>query len=138
MSPLLLAMVLAATGAPVRLRAQPSPDRQPPKRTVHLLVVFRLGAAWTREVPSAQHPALKGHGQYVDRLFDEGTLVIAGPLLNDSGVVALEAVTGAVFVLRVATPEEARRLAEADPAVQAGLLEVAEVRHWGIALSRCE
>jgi len=136
MGPLLLAAVLA-TGAPVRLRAQPSPDRQP-KRTVHVLVVLRLGAAWTHEVPSAQHPALKGHGEYVDRLFDDGTLVIAGPLLNDSGVVALEAVTGAVFVLRAATTHEARRLAEADPAVQAGLLEVAVVRRWGISLSRCE
>ena len=137
MGPLLLAAVLA-TGAPVRLRAQPPPDRQPRQRTVHLLVVLRLGAAWTRGVPSTQHPALKAHGDYVDKLFDEGTLVIAGPLLNDSGVVALEAVTGAVFVLRAATPQEARRLAEADPAVQAGLLEVVEIRRWGISLSRCE
>jgi len=136
MGPLLLASVLA-TGAPVRLRAQPSPDR-PPKRTAHVLVVLRLGGAWTQRVPSHQHPALKGHGEYVDRLFDDGTLLIAGPLLNDSGVVALEAVTGAILVLRAATPQEARRLAEADPAVQAGLLEVAEVRRWGISLSRCE
>ena len=138
MSVLPLLAALLATGAPVRLRAQPSPDGQRPKRTVHLLVVFRLGPAWNQEVPSARHPALEGHGEYVDRLFDDGRLVIAGPLLNDSGVVALEAVTGAVFVLRAATPQEARRLAEADPAVQAGLLEVAEIRHWGIALSRCE
>jgi uncharacterized protein YciI len=137
MGPLLLTAVLA-TGAPVRLRAQAFPGPQPAKRTVLFVVVLRLGAAWTQGVPSAQHPALKGHGEYVDRLFDAGTLVIAGPLLNDSGVVALEAVTGAVFVLRVATPQEARRLTEADPAVQAGLLEVAEVRRWGISLSRCE
>jgi len=137
MSPLLLTAVLA-TGAPVRLRAQPAPDRPPPKRTVHLLVVFRLGQTWTQGVPSAQHPALKGHGDYVDKLFNDGTLVIAGPLLNDSGKVALEAVTGAVFVLRAATPQEALRMAEADPAVQAGLLEVAEIRRWGISLSRCE
>lgn len=137
MGPLPLAALLA-TGAPVRLRAQPFPGRQSPKRTVPLLVVLRLGPAWTQAVPSARHPALKGHEEYVDRLFDDGTLLIAGPLLNDSGVVALEAVTGAVFVLRAATRQEARRLAEADPAVQAGLLEVAKVRRWGIALSRCE
>lgn len=89
-------------------------------------------------MPSPRHPALEGHARYVDRLFEDGTLVVAGPLLNDSGKVALEAVTGAVLVLRAATPEAARRLAEADPAVRAGLLVVAEVRRWGVSLSRCE
>jgi uncharacterized protein YciI len=137
MGPLLLTAVLA-TRAPVRLRAQPSPARRKPRRLVPHLVVFRLGEAWAHGVPSARHPALQAHGRYVDRLFDEGTLVIAGPLLNDSGVVALDAVTGAVFVLRAATSQEARSLAEADPAVRAGLLEVSEVRRWGVSLSRCE
>jgi len=124
-----------ATGAPVRLRAQPSPGRRPTKRSCRL-VVLRLGPAWTRRVPSARHPALVAHGEYVDHLFDEGRLLIAGPLLNDSGVVSLEAVTGAVLVLRAATPQQARRFAEADPAVRAGLLQVAEVRPWEIVRPR--
>jgi uncharacterized protein YciI len=74
----------------------------------------------------------------VDRLFDEGRLLIAGPLLDGSGVLSLEAVTGALLVLRAPTPREARRLAESDPAVRAGLLEVVDVRPWGISRSRCE
>jgi uncharacterized protein YciI len=133
MDPLLLAATLA-TRAPVRIRARPSRGTPQAGSSAHLLVVFRRGPAWSRGGPSARHPALEGHGRYVDRLFEDGTLVIAGPLLNASGRVALKAVTGAVFVLRAATPQEARRLAEADPAVQAGLLEVAEVRRWGISL----
>jgi uncharacterized protein YciI len=133
MDPLLLAATLA-TRAPVRIRARSSRGKPQAGSSAHLLVFFRRGPAWSRGVPSARHPALEGHGRYVDRLFEDGTLVIAGPLLDASGRVALKAVTGAVFVLRAATPQEARRLAEADPAVQAGLLEVAEVRHWGISL----
>ena len=137
MDPLLLAAALA-TSAPVRIRARSSRTPRPPRRADPLLVVLRRGPAWTRGVPSPRHPALRGHGRYVDRLFEDGTLVIAGPLLNASGRISLEAVTGAVLVLRAATPRMARRLAAADPAVRAGLLEVAEVRPWGISLSRGE
>lgn len=134
--PFLLAAMMA-TGAPVRLRAQPASSRRPLKRSCRL-VVLRLGPAWTRRVPTARHPALVAHGEYVERLFDEGTLLITGPLLNNSGMVRLEAVTGAVLVLRAATPKQARRLAEADPAVRAGLLQVAQVRPWGTSRPRGE
>jgi len=133
--PLLTAMM--ATGAPVRLRTEPAAGRKPTTRSP-FLVVLSLGPAWTRKVPSDHHPALVARGEYLDHLFHAGALLVAGPLLDDSGIVSLEAVTGAVLVVRAATRQGARRLAEEDPAIRAGLLRVAEVRGWGPSLAHCE
>ena len=62
--------------------------------------------------------------------------MIGGPFIYGSGPVSFTTITGAMLVLRARTPDEARRLAEADPAVRAGVFEIAEVRRWAIALSR--
>jgi len=133
-----LAAAMLATGVPLRLRASPPAGGRKRPRRSRFLVVLGLGPAWIRRVPSDRHPALVAHGEYLDRLFDAGLLLIAGPLLDHSGLVGLEAVTGAVLVLRAAKRQEARRLATADPAIRAGLLRVAEVRPWGMSFLRAE
>jgi uncharacterized protein YciI len=72
----------------------------------------------------------------MDSLFAAGTLVIGGPFIDDSGTVSFTTISGAMLVLGAETAEEARRIAQADPAVQAGIFEIAEVRRWAVALSR--
>lgn len=64
----------------------------------------------------------KQHLAHLDKLWKEGKLDIAGPFLDDED-------TKGICVYNVKSIEEARVLAEADPAVKAGRLKVI-VRAW--------
>jgi uncharacterized protein YciI len=65
-----------------------------------------------------QHRHLKN----IIRLAAEGKLIIAGPFLDDQTI-------RGIFIFNVQTVEEARELAETDPAVKAGTL-VLELHPW--------
>lgn len=64
------------------------------------------------------------HLDYLASLRAAGQVVVNGPVLDQPD----ESLRGLTF-FRVGSLDEARRLAEADPAVRAGRLEV-EVMHW--------
>ena len=64
----------------------------------------------------------RGHLDHIKSLADAGQLVLAGPFL-DGGELR------GIFVFAVDTVEEARALAEADPAVSAGRLTM-ELHPW--------
>jgi len=86
-------------------------------------VMAFLKAGPNRSQDSAEAVALqRAHLANIQRLADEGKLVLAGPFL-DSGP------TRGIYVFDVATVEEARELTMTDPAVQAGRLEM-ELHPW--------
>jgi uncharacterized protein YciI len=62
------------------------------------------------------------HLAHLGKMYAEGKLAIAGPLLDDQEL-------RGICVYDVKTMEEAKKLAEADPAVKAGRLRV-EVHPW--------
>lgn len=64
----------------------------------------------------------RAHMNNINRLAEEGLLVMAGPFLDNSEM-------RGVFLFNVSTTEEARELTESDPAVQAGSL-VMELYPW--------
>ncbi|WP_160152166.1 YciI family protein [Microbulbifer sp. ALW1] len=64
----------------------------------------------------------RAHMANIQRMADEGVLVLAGPFL-DKGELR------GIYVFDVATVEEARKLTETDPAVKAGRL-VMELHPW--------
>lgn len=64
----------------------------------------------------------KAHLKNIERMADEGKLVVAGPFLDK------EPVRG-IYIFNVTTIEEAKALTETDPAIQAGTLEM-ELRPW--------
>jgi len=64
----------------------------------------------------------RGHMENINRLADEGKLILAGPFL-DRGELR------GIFLFDVATIEEARELTETDPAIQAGRLEM-DLHPW--------
>jgi uncharacterized protein YciI len=65
---------------------------------------------------------LKGHMQNISRLAADGKLVVAGPMLDDTGLEG-------IFVFNVTTVAEAEALSLSDPAVKAGLF-VMEYHPW--------
>jgi len=64
----------------------------------------------------------KAHMTNIGRLADEGKLAIAGPFL-DKGKLR------GIYIFNVETVEEAKKLTETDPAIQAGSL-VMELHPW--------
>jgi uncharacterized protein YciI len=64
----------------------------------------------------------KAHMDNIQRMADEGKLMVAGPFLDN------QALRG-IYIFNVETLEEARALTETDPAVKAGSL-VMELHPW--------
>jgi len=64
----------------------------------------------------------RAHMDNIGRLAEAGKLIVAGPLLDKGDL-------RGIYIFDVATEEEARKLTESDPAVQAGSL-VLELHPW--------
>jgi uncharacterized protein len=62
------------------------------------------------------------HMANIHRLAEEGTLVVAGPFLDDGEV-------RGIYIFNVESVEEAKKLTETDPAIKAGRL-VMELHPW--------
>ncbi len=65
---------------------------------------------------------LLGHMKNIGKMATEGKLVVAGPMLDDTGLEG-------IFVFNVKTVAEAEALSQTDPAVKAGLF-VMEYHPW--------
>lgn len=63
------------------------------------------------------------HREYLQRLLDQGTLVMAGPWADD---------TGAMAVYEAADEAAARALLDADPYQEAGAIGDVQVREWRV------
>ncbi len=88
------------------------------------LVLLKRPAEPTELPDEELHRIQAEHLAHMGRMAEEGHLVAAGPFGDQEN----EALRG-LALYRVGSIDEARRLAEADPAVQAGRLEV-EVMTW--------
>jgi uncharacterized protein YciI len=64
----------------------------------------------------------RAHMANITRLAEEGKLVLAGPFADDGEL-------RGIYIFNVSSVEEARRLTETDPAIQAGRL-VMELHPW--------
>ncbi len=64
----------------------------------------------------------KGHMDNMQRLADQGKLIVAGPFGDDGN-------WRGIFIMDVPTKEEAERLLQTDPAVAAGRLSY-EIHPW--------
>lgn len=88
----------------------------------HYVMAF-LKTGKTQIKDSAESMKLQmAHLKNITRLADMGKLIVAGPFLDNS---ALEG----IFIFNVPTVEEAKKLTETDPAIQAGTLEM-ELKPW--------
>jgi len=65
---------------------------------------------------------MSAHLKNIVRMAKEGSLVIAGPFLDNSKLAG-------IYIFNVTTVEEARKLTSTDPAVKAGVFEM-ELHPW--------
>ena len=92
--------------------------------TTAYLGLLNRGKKWTPDKTPATQQLQEAHLANINRLAALKKLVVAGPFGDDGNL-------RGVFVFRVATLEEARALAETDPAVQAGRLEI-DMHPWPV------
>ena len=86
-------------------------------------VIAFLYAGENRDRDSTEAVELqRAHLKNIRRMADEGTLVMAGPFLDQGDL-------RGIYIFDVATIEEAQALTESDPAIQAGSLRM-ELRPW--------
>jgi uncharacterized protein YciI len=98
------------------------PAAAPLKFTKAYFAFLTRGAKWTPEKTPQSEEIQKAHIANINRLAQMGKLVVAGPF-GDNGTLR------GIFVFKVASLEEAKELANTDPAVLAGRLTL-EVRPW--------
>ena len=94
----------------------------PEKMTTAYLAFLTRGAKWTPEKTPQTEEIQKGHMANINRLAETKKLVVAGPF-GDDGTLR------GIFVFKVGSLEEAKALAETDPAVQAGRLAL-DIHPW--------
>ena len=90
--------------------------------TTYYVGFLYRGPKWSPEDTPERRAIQEGHLANIQRLADEGKLLLAGPFTDDGELRGM-------FVFQVASLEEAKALCDSDPAVKAGRLRV-ELHPW--------
>jgi uncharacterized protein len=88
---------------------------------VYVMAFLKKGPNRTQDSTEAVR-LQAAHMANIQRMAAEGTLVLAGPFMDDGDL-------RGIYVFNVSTVEEARKLTETDPAVKAGRLAM-ELHPW--------
>jgi uncharacterized protein len=115
-------VLLAALGLAAVAAALPPPEAGEYEMTTYQVAFLRKGPAWTPGSTPELEKLQAAHLAHIGKMAESGKLIIAGPF-SDGGELR------GMFIFRVDTLEEARALAEQDPAVKAGRL-VLEWHPW--------
>jgi uncharacterized protein len=115
--PFALAALIVALAAAPRVRAAESGDSLPPNMTTYFFGVLVKGPKWSPEDTPERAKIMEGHLAHLRAMNTAGKLVLAGPLLDDGD-------WRGILIYRTKSIEEAQRLADDDPAVKAGRLQV--------------
>lgn len=123
------ALAAASVAALVAVAAEPGPRSQPEKPSFEMesfqLVLLRRGPAWTPEVTPAVEALQEQHLAHLEAMGRAGKLLVAGPLGDQP-----DPTLRGVCLYRVGSVDQARALAEQDPAVKAGRLRVEAMTWW--------
>lgn len=91
-----------------------------------LFLLFRdPGPGWVPGVPTREQPLWDEHAEFMDRLFEQGWVVLGGPYSDFSR---------ALVVVEARDADQASELFREDPWETAGILVTGEVIEWSIFL----
>ena len=99
-------------------------DSSEPKyeMTTYYMAFLKKGPQWSPEITEETNKVQAAHLANIERLVEEGKMILAGPFLDEWEV-------RGIFVYKVDSMEEAIALTKQDPAVIAGRLSL-EVHPW--------
>jgi uncharacterized protein YciI len=97
----------------------------PSKMATYYFGFLKHGPKWTAEKTPETEKLQAAHMANINAMAKTGKLVIAGPFENGGDYAG-------VYIFKVGSIDEAKTLAESDPAIKAGRL-VAEVHPWMVA-----
>ncbi len=103
------------------IEAQEKSDTPYEMTTYYVAFLYR-GPKWTPAVTPETERIQKEHLANIRKMAESGKLILAGPFTDDGKLRGM-------FVFRVGSLEEAKALADGDPAVEAGRL-VVEIHPW--------
>jgi uncharacterized protein YciI len=89
------------------------------------LVFRKPGVSWLSDLGTRSQPLWDEHAAFMDRLFDQGIVVLGGSLAD---------VPGAVVVCEADSADTLHNTLAEDPWVAKGILERGEVHEWTIFL----
>lgn len=119
---------LAAVSTPVQA-ATPGEECDANGMRIYQMGFLTRGEQWTPEANDATRALQRAHLENITRLAEEGSLLIAGPFAYEDSDED-QSLRG-IFIFDVPTREEALRLSQSDPAVQAGRLAIRIVPWYG-------
>ena len=91
-----------------------------------LYLVFRNpGPSWVKGLPSRHQPLWDEHAVFMDRLFEEGRIVLAGPYADYSRV---------LLIVNARDADEASELFYDDPWAKSAILVHSDVIEWAVYL----
>jgi uncharacterized protein YciI len=90
------------------------------------IVVFRnRGARWNPDKPVREQAYWDEHARFMDSLFDDGRVILAGPFVDG---------TGSMVILASESAEAARAMLQDDPWTLQDILVTGEAKEWTIFL----
>lgn len=92
----------------------------------YVFVILKTGENKTTD-KEERNKLFRGHMENIQRLVDEGKLIVAGPFGEN------DKTWRGLFILNVKTVEEAKTLVQTDPAIKAGIFDVELVPWYGSA-----
>jgi len=92
--------------------------------SIYFVLFHSPGPQWVHSLSFREQPGVMEHVAYMAAFAENGTLLLGGPFLDNSG---------GMMILKAETMEEAEKIANDDPTVKSGLLNV-QVRQWMAAM----
>ena len=99
-----------------------------PGPKIYFVLFHTPGVNWIDSLPFREQPGVMDHVQYMATFLEQKKLVMGGPFLDNSG---------GMMIYNCETIEEAQKIANDDPTVKSGLLNV-EVKQWMVAMQTIE